>query len=142
MLLQACDRRSELTGLLISNIDDRRHSGKVHLVLVDVMRQPLYAIGCGYPSSNHADHLKADSIQKLLSVGARFKGEDLVSRLKFPRPQDVFSRVELYRMEIALFDTMIERHHLRLKRRVKSIPIARAPTGNQKMVCSDRHDDI
>ena len=66
LLLQACDRRLGLTEALIGGIDDRRQSGKIRHAIGDLVRQRLYAIGCGYPDANDASRLAADPIQKLL----------------------------------------------------------------------------
>jgi hypothetical protein len=51
ILLQACDRRLGLTDALIGAIDDRRQSGKIRHAIGDLVRQRLYAIGCGYPDA-------------------------------------------------------------------------------------------
>ena len=66
ILLQACDRRLGLTDALIGAIDDRRQSGKIRHAIGDLVRQRLYAIGCGYPDANDASRLGSDPIHKLL----------------------------------------------------------------------------
>ncbi len=128
ILLQACDRRLGLTEALIGSIDDRRQSGKIRHAIGDLVRQRLYAIGCGYPDANDASRLGADPIQKLLCERDPVKGEELASQPTLSRFENSVDRADLYRMGIALADTVIERHRRRLKRKAKRITIDLDPT--------------
>ena len=128
LLLQACDRRLGLTEALIGGIDDRRQSGKIRHAIGDLVRQRLYAIGCGYPDANDASRLAADPIQKLLCDRDPIKGADLASQPTLSRFENAFGRADLYRMSVALADTVIERHRRRLKRKAKRITIDLDPT--------------
>jgi hypothetical protein len=128
LLLQACDRRLGLTEALIGGIDDRRQSGKIRHAIGDLVRQRLYAIGCGYPDANDASRLAADPIQKMLCDRDPVSGEDLASQPTLSRFENAFDRADLYRMGIALADTVVERHRKRLKRKVKRITIDLDPT--------------
>jgi hypothetical protein len=128
VLLQACDRQLGLTDALIGGIDDRRQSGKIRHAIGDLVRQRLYAIACGYPDANDASRLGADPIQKMLCGRDPVRGEDLASQPTLSRFENAFSRADLYRMGIALADTVIERHRRRLKRKVKRITIDLDPT--------------
>lgn len=128
LLLQACDRRLGLTGALIGGLDDRRQSGKIRHAIGDLVRQRLYAIACGYPDGNDASRLASDPVQKLLCGRDPVRGEDLASQPTLSRFENAFDRADLYRMGIALADTVIERHRRRLKRKVKRITIDLDPT--------------
>ena len=128
ILLQACDRRLGLTGALIGAIDERRQPGKIRHAIGDLVRQRLYAIGCGYPDANDAGRLGTDPIQKMLCGRDPVKGEDLASQPTLSRFENSVDRADLYRMGIALADTVIERHRRRLKRKVKRITIDLDPT--------------
>jgi hypothetical protein len=128
ILLQACDRRLGLTEALIGSINDRRQSGKIRHAIGDLVRQRLYAIGCGYPDANDASRLGADPIQKLLCDRDPVKGEELASQPTLSRFENSVDRADLYRMGIALADTVIERHRRRLKRKAKRITIDLDPT--------------
>jgi hypothetical protein len=146
ILLQACDRRLGLTEALIGGIDDRRQSGKVRHAIGDLVRQRLYAIGCGYPDANDASRLAADPIQKLLCDRDPIKGADLASQPTLSRFENAFGRADLYRMGVALADTVIERHRRRLKRKVKRITIDLDPTddpthGAQQLTFFNGHYD-
>ena len=101
--------RNPLGLALQAPIDDRRQSGKVRHAIGDLVRQRLYAIACGYPDGNDAGRLGADSLQKLLCGRDSVKGEDLASQPTLPRFENAFDRADLYRMSVALADTVIER---------------------------------
>jgi hypothetical protein len=146
ILLQACDRRLGLTAALIGGIDDRRQTGKVRHAIGDLVRQRLYAIACGYPDGNDAGRLGADSLQKLLCGRDPVKGEDLASQPTLSRFENAFDRADLYRMSVALADTVIERHRRRLKRKAKRITIDLDPTddpthGVQQLTFFNGHYD-
>ncbi len=146
ILLQACDRRLGLTQALIGGIKDRRQCGKIRHAIGDLVRQRLYAIACGYPDGNDASRLAADPISKLLSGRDPVRGEDLASQPTLSRFENAFDRADLYRMGIALADTVIERHRRRLKRTVKRITIDLDPTddpthGAQQLTFFNGHYD-
>jgi len=146
ILLQACDRRLGLTDALIGGIDDPRQSGKIRHAIGDLVRQRLYAIACGYPDGNDAGRLGGDPIQKLLCGRDPLRGEDLASQPTLSRFENAFDRADLYRMSVALAETVIERHRRRLKRKVKRITIDLDPTddpthGAQQMTFFNGHYD-
>lgn len=146
ILLQACDRHVGVSEALIGGIDDRRQSGKIRHAIGELLRQRLYAIGCGYPDGNDASRLGSDPIQKLLCGRDPVRGEDLASQPTLSRFENAFTRADLYRMGIALADTVIERHRRRLKRKVKRITIDLDPTddpthGAQQLTFFNGHYD-
>jgi hypothetical protein len=146
LLLQACDRRLGLTEALIGGIEDRRQSGKIRHAIGELVRQLLYAIACVYPDANDASRLGADPIQKMLCDRDPVTGEDLASQPTLSRFENAFDRADLYRMGIALADTVIERHRRRLKRKVKRITIDLDPTddpthGAQQLTFFNGHYD-
>jgi len=146
ILLQACDRRLGLTDALIGGIDDRRQSGKIRHAVGDLLRQRLYAIACGYPDGNDAGRLGSDPIQKLLCGRDPVRGEELASQPTLSRFENAFDRADLYRMGIALADTVIERHRQRLKGKAKRITIDLDPTddpthGAQQLAFFNGHYD-
>jgi hypothetical protein len=127
ILLHACDRRLGLTEALFGSIDDRRQSGKIRHASGALLRQRLYAIACGYPDGNDASRLGGDPIHKLLCDRDPVRGEDLASQPTLPRFENAVTRADLYRLAIALAETVIERHRGRLKRKVKRITIDLEP---------------
>ena len=146
ILLQACDRRLGLTEALIGAMDERRQAGKIRHAIGDLVRQRLYAIGCGYPDANDASRLGADPIQKMLCGRDPVQGEELASQPTLSRFENSVDRADLYRMGIALADAVIERHRRRLKRKAKRITIDLDPTddpthGAQQLTFFNGHYD-
>jgi len=128
ILLKACDQRLGLTQGLVEAIDDRRQAGKVRHALGELLRQRLYAIACGCADGNDADRLSHDPIHKLLCDRDPLRGEALASQPTLSRFENAVRRADLYRMGIALAESVIERHRRRLKRRVRRITIDLDPT--------------
>ncbi len=128
VLLQACDRQLGLTEALLGGLSDSRQSGKVRHAIGELVRQRLYAIACGYPDGNDASHLGSDPIHKLLCGRDPLRGEALASQPTLSRFENAVTRADLYRMGIALADTVIERHRRRLKRKSNRITIDLDPT--------------
>jgi Transposase DDE domain group 1 len=146
VLLQACDRKLGLTRALIGGINDRRQSGKVRHAIGELVRQRLYAIACGYPDGNDAQRLTADPIQKWLCERDPVSGADLASQPTLSRFENAVDRADLYRMSLALADTVIARHRRRLGRKVKRITIDMDPTddpthGQQQLTFFNGHYD-
>jgi hypothetical protein len=128
ILLKACDGRLNLTQTIATCLREWRQPGKVEHELEALFRQRVFGIACGYVDGNDAARLAQDPIQKLL-VGREAVGEDaLASQPTLSRYENAVSRKELYRMSVALADTVIERHRQRLGKKVKRITIDLDPT--------------
>ena len=146
ILLKAADRRLSLTERLIEAIEDRRQGGKIRHAIGELVRQRLYAIACGYPDGNDAARLAADPIQKLLCDRDPVTGADLASQPTLSRFENAVGRADLYRMGIALGESVIARHRRRLGRKVKRITIDLDPTddpthGAQQLTFFNGHYD-
>jgi hypothetical protein len=146
ILLAACDARLGLTERLIGGIAERRQAGKIRHALGDLLRQRLYAIACDYPDGNDASRLASDPIHKLLCDRDPVRGEDLASQPRLSRFENALGRADLYRMGLALAETVIERHRRRLKRKVRRITIDLDPTddpthGTQQLAFFNGHYD-
>jgi hypothetical protein len=128
ILLKACDDRLGLTQRLASCIVDARQAGKVEHSILDLVRQRLYGIACGYPDGNDAARLAEDPIQKLLVGRDPLSGATLASQPTLSRFENAPRRADLYRMGEALAECVIERHRRRLGRRVKRITVDLDPT--------------
>jgi hypothetical protein len=146
ILLKAADRRLALTERLIESIEDRRQNGKIQHAIGELVRQRLYAIACGYPDGNDAARLAADPIQKLLCDRDPVTGADLASQPTLSRFENALDRADLYRLGVALGESVIARHRRRLGRKVKRITIDLDPTddpthGAQQLTFFNRHYD-
>ena len=110
VLLAEVDRRSGLTQRLASCLRDRRQQAKVRQATVDLVRQRVYQIGCGYEDCNDADTLAADPMLKVACGRDPEDGRDLASQPTLSRFENAVSPTELYRMSEAFIDWFIEGH--------------------------------
>jgi hypothetical protein len=65
ILLKAIDSDLNLTERLASCVRETREGSKIVHPLLDLLRQRVYGIACGYPGCNDAARLADDPIQKL-----------------------------------------------------------------------------
>ena len=78
-----------------------------------MLHQRLYAIAGGYPDGNDAGRLGSDPIHKLLCERDPVSGAALASQSTLSRFENALGRAELYRMGVALAESVIERHRMR-----------------------------
>ena len=128
ILLKAADRRLGLTAALAACLKDERQAGKVEHQLEEMLMQRMIGIACGYEDANDAARLASDPVHKLLVGRDPLQGRDLASQPTLSRFENAVDRKPLFRMTEALADTVIERHHCRLKGRARRITIDLDPT--------------
>ena len=128
ILLKACDDALDLTARLAACLVDRRQEGKVQHGLLDLFRQRVFGLACGYEDVNDAARLKHDPSFKLLLDRDPLNGAALPSQPTLCRFEQTAGRRELLQMAYALADTVIERHRRRTGGRVKRITIDLDPT--------------
>lgn len=93
------------------------------------MNQRLYAIACGYADGNDAARLASDQVHQLLSRGQSSAEAMPASQPTLSRFENAANRASLYRMGVALAETVIERHRERLgRRKVRHVRIDPDPT--------------
>lgn len=128
LLLKAADRRLGLVDRLSACLRDERASGKVRHEISELFAQRMYGIACGYADANDAARLADDPIHKLLLGRDPIDGDALASQPTLSRFENAAGPRELYRMGVALFDAVIERHGKRLGRKVRKITVDFDPT--------------
>mgnify|MGYP001194364118 CR=1 FL=1 len=146
ILLKACDRRLDLTARLARCLTDVRQAGKVSHAVVELLRQRLFAIACGYADGNDAARLANDPVHKLLAGRDPLSGLALASQPTLSRFENAVGRNDLYRLGETLAEAVIERHRRRLGRKVKRITIDLDPTddpthGAQQLSIFNGHYD-
>jgi len=146
ILLKACDAALALSARLTAALIDRRQPGKVEHSVRDLLRQRLFSIACGYADANDAARLGDDPIHKLLLERDALTGALLASQPTLSRFENAATRADLYRMGVALAESVIERHRRRLGRRCKHITIDLDPTddpthGGQQLTFFNGHYD-
>ncbi len=126
ILLDAINQKMGLTARLAQAIRDRRQPGKVRYDVETLLRERIFAIACGYPSGNDADHLAHDPGLKM--VCNRRDGR-LASQPTLSRFENEVTRTDLYRTALALTDTVIDyQRKKRIVRKVRRISIDMDPT--------------
>lgn len=146
VLLKACDERLRLTERLAACFRDERQPGKVMHALLDLIRQRVFAIACGYADCNDAARLTDDPIQKLLVGRDPLEGEALASQPTLSRFENAAGPRVLYRMGEELADAVIERQRRRRHGKAKLITVELDPTddpthGAQQLTLFNGHYD-
>ncbi len=147
LLLKAVDERLGLTRSLAACLPDHREPGKIRHEMVDLIRQRVFGIACGYEDANDVARVGADPMQKLLLERDPVHGDDLASQPTVSRFENRPRNVDLYRLGKTLMPTVTRRHRQRLKgRKAKLITIDLDPTddpthGQQQLTLFNAHYD-
>jgi len=128
ILLKAADERLRLTERLALSLPDDRQPGKIQHEMMELFRQRVYAIACGYPDANDAARLADDPIHKLLIDRHPIEGDALASQPTLSRFENAMGPRALYRLGETLADIVIERHRRRLRGRARRITLELDPT--------------
>lgn len=146
ILLGAADRRLHLTERLAACIRDRRQPGKVDHELLELMRQRIFGIACGYADCNDAARLADDPIHKMLVGRGPIDGDALASQPTLSRFENSVSRTGLFRLAESLSDVVIETQRRRRKGKATWITVELDPTddpthGGQQLSFFNGHYD-
>lgn len=123
ILLKRVDDQLALTARLARCLPDRRQSGKVQHSVLELFRQRVFGLACGYPDGNDAARLAADPMHKLLVGRDPVTGPALGSQPTLSRFENAVSRPTLYRLSGAVADSVIDFHRTRLAGRAGLITI-------------------
>jgi len=146
VLLKAVDTQLGLTKRVAACLEDGRQPGKVRHQGLEVIRQRVFGIACGYADCNDAARLADDAIHKLLVDRDPLAGPALASQPTLSRFENAVGARALIAMGHALADTVIEQHRRRLKGRATRITIDLDPTddpthGQQEFTFFNGHYD-
>src|SRR5437867_1625867 len=129
ILLKAIDKRLGLTDSLAACLRDERQAGKIDHDTVELFRQRVFGIACGYADCNDAARLANDPVHKMINDRDPIEGDALASQSTLSRFENSVGPLTLYRMGKALLETVIESHRKRLGgRKVRRIVIDLDPT--------------
>ncbi len=145
-LLKAVDDRLGLTERLAGCLADSRQAGKVRHELIELVRQRVFGIACGYADCNDAARLASDPVHKLLLGRDPLTGLALASQPTLSRFENALGWQDLYQMGAALADLVIEHHRARLRGQARRITIDLDPTddpthGQQEFTFFNGHYD-
>ena len=96
--------------------------------LLELVRQRVFGIACGYADCNDAARLGHDPVHKLLLDRDPLAGPAWASQPTLSRFENAVGRQELYLASVALADLVIEHHRTRLKGCARRITIDLDPT--------------
>ena len=129
VLLAGLDRALGLTARLAGSLSDGRQPRKVMHSFLDLVRQRVFRLACGYADCNDARRLRDDPMQKLLLARDPIDGLALADQSTLSRFENSVRRRDLYRMASELTEVVIEQNRGRRgPRRVKRITIDLDPT--------------
>src|SRR5712691_5109613 len=146
ILLKGIDTHLGLTTRLAACLQDARQLGKIQHQMLELFRQRVFGIACGYADCNDAARLADDAIHKLLVDRDPLAGPALASQPTLSRFENAVSARALIKMGHALADAVIEQHRRRLKGRATRITIDLDPTddpthGQQEFTFFNGHND-
>ena len=146
ILLKGIDTQFGLTKRVAACLDDPRQPGKVQHQTLELLRQRVFGLACGYADCNDAARLADDAIHKLLVDRDPITGPALASQPTLSRFENAVGWRELLAMGHGLADTVIEHHRRRLKGRAPRITIDLDPTddpthGQQEFTFFNGHYD-
>src|SRR5213593_2087501 len=101
-VLKALDDRLEVTERLARSLRDSRQPGKIDHELIELVRQRVYGIACGYADCNDAAGLAQDPVHKLLLERDPLAGPALASQATLSRFENAVGRQELYLASLGL----------------------------------------
>ncbi len=146
ILLKSVETHLGLTKRLASCLVDERQPGKIRHQTVELIRQRVFGLACGYADCNDAARLADDAIHKLLVERDPLAGPALASQPTLSRFENAVGPRELIAMGHVLADTVIEHHRRRLRGRAERITIDLDPTddpahGQQELTFFNGHYD-
>ncbi|MGH7347676.1 MAG: IS1380 family transposase [Candidatus Rokuibacteriota bacterium] len=146
ILLKGIDTQLGLTKRVTACLDDPRQPGKIQHQTLELFRQRIFGIACGYADCNDAARLADDAIHKLLVDRDPIAGPALASQPTLSRFENAVGWRELLAMGHVLAETVIEHHRRRLKGRATRITIDLDPTddpthGQQEFTFFNGHYD-
>jgi hypothetical protein len=144
VLLKALDTTLGLTARLAACVPDRRDPTKVQHDLLDLLRQRVFGLACGYADGNDAARVAHDPIHTLLLDRDPLSGPALASQPTLSRFENALGPKTLYRLGTTLAEVVIESHRRRLKGRATRITIELDPTedpthGHQELTFFNGH---
>ncbi len=123
VLLRLLDDRLGVTEALAAALPDTRDLSRVQHPQVDLVRQRVYAIACGYEDGNDASRLRFDPTQLLLLGRDPLAGQPLGSQPTLSRFENRHALRSLIAGAEAIADAIIAFHRRRLGGHVKRITI-------------------
>ncbi|MBI3819193.1 MAG: IS1380 family transposase [Planctomycetes bacterium] len=113
ILLSSLDRRMGLSHRMAQAVMENRQSGKIEHSLLQLFRQRIYSIACGYPDCNDSALLANDPVLKLCCGRPPRDEGQLASQPTQSRFENSVSRTDVLRIAFAMADVVLAAHQRR-----------------------------
>ena len=107
LFLREVERRMKLLDRVAKLLHDRRHPGYTRHSLLDMLKQRIFQIACGYEDADDADTLRQDPALKMACERLP-EDEPLASQPTLSRLENSVSRTDLYRIAEVLVEAFIK----------------------------------
>ena len=108
LLLRQAESKIGIVDRIVGALCDRRHQSYVAHTYIDLIKQRVFQIACGYEDANDSDDLRSDPGLKAACERLPLTGDDLASQPTMSRLENSVSRTDLYRIALTLLETFIE----------------------------------
>ena len=107
MLLRGVEAHIGILYRIVEAITDRRHPSYVDHQTVDLVKQRVFQMACGYEDANDCHALRQDPGFKAACDRLPLSGADLASQPTMSRFENRISRTDLYRIAKAFADGFV-----------------------------------
>lgn len=107
LFLRATEAKVKIIKRFVEVLRDKRHQGKIDHTMLDMLRQRIFQICCGYEDANDCDELRSDPGFKAACERLPETGDDLASQPTMSRLENMVSRTDTYRLAEGLLDNFI-----------------------------------
>jgi hypothetical protein len=108
LFLREVERRLGLIRRIAEVLRDRRHPGYVKHQFLQLLKQRVFQIICGYEDGDDSDELRNDPVLKMACERLPESDAPLASQPTISRFENALSRTDLYRIAEVFVDVFIE----------------------------------
>ena len=108
LFLREVENLIGLISKMTDSLKDRRHPGYVKHQLLELFKQRVFQIACGYEDGNDSDELRKDPILKIACERLPDDKTALASQPTISRFENCLSRTDLYRIAEVFVDVFIQ----------------------------------
>jgi len=108
LFLREVENRIGLISKMTDSLRDRRHPGYVKHQLLELFKQRIFQIACGYEDGNDSNELREDPIMKIACERLPDDETALASQPTISRFENRISRTDLYRIAEVFVDVFIQ----------------------------------
>lgn len=108
LFLREVENRIGLISKMTDSLKDRRHPGYVRHQLLELFKQRVFQIACGYEDGNDSNELREDPVMKIACERLPDDETALASQPTISRFENGISRTDLYRIAEVFVDVFIQ----------------------------------